>query len=398
MATRIVPREDAAKGTDICGIESSQCIIRSDLGCYMKVYHLRDIVRQPKVHPLRSECSQGDHYLATPHHFYIIKGDEYRRVKSLRTDKGATIANLHWSCRGGDYYMATDDSNFYIVFADEGKCLHVNDMSTGANLKKYDLHDACKGGYYYFATAGYFYLVKPVDDEWSLQYHRTRDMRDDRDGVTFPISPSIANFIQGTMAEIVSHKEVNAVDICGQESYQYIIRSDLGCYMKAWHLRDIDKQPTVHYLHPNCKQGDHYLATPYHFYVIKGDECRRVKDISEDSDATIITLHSECQGGSFYLATDDNNFYIIFADRGTYVHVTDMSTAANMEVHKLHADCKKGLHYFATAGYFYLVKPVETGAKWSFQYHRTRDMKTNEEGVTFPIYPFVAEFLSISVD
>ena len=396
---QIVPHRKA-KGTDICGVESSQYIIRSDLECYMKAYHLRDVEKQPKVHSLHPNCTNGDHYLATPHHFYVIIGHECRRVKSLRKDNDASIFVLHPMCRGGDFYLATDERNFYIVFSGRGKYLHVSDMSTAADAKEIALHEDCKGGLYYFATAGYFYLVKPADENerWRLQYRRTRDMKDYKEGVTFPLASPVANFIQSVRTtKIVSHDDVKEMDICGQESYQYIVRSDLKCYMKAWHLRDVKWQSTVHSLHPSCTGGLHYLATPHYFYVINGDEYRRVKDLSSDKGATVSKLHDRCQGGTFYLATNDKNFYIVFASRGKYAHVTDLSTAADWDENDLHDACKGGLHYFATEGYFYFIKPAETNSPWKFRYHRTRNMHTSEDGITFPIHSFAAGFMSMSI-
>ena len=401
---RILPHRKA-KGTDICGVESSQYIVRSDLACYMKAYHLRDVEKQPKVHSLHPNCTDGDHYLATPHHFYVIRGHECRRVKSLRKDNDASIFVLHPMCRGGDFYLARDERNFYIVFSGRGKYLHVSDMSTAADAKEIALHEDCKGGFYYFATAGYFYLVKPEDEEdrWRLQYRRTRDMKNYKEGVTFPIASSVANFLQSARTtEIVSHDSEEAwqMDVCGQESDQYVVRSDLKCYMKAWHLRDIKWQPTIHSLHPSCTGGLHYLATPHYFYVINSncDEYRRVKDLSSDKDATVSKLHDRCRNGSFYLATNDKNFYIVFASRGKYAHVTDLSTAADWEENDLHDACKGGLHYFATEGYFYFIKPVETDSPWKFRYHRTRNLHTNEDGITFPIHSSAVGFMSMSIE
>ena len=115
---------------------------------------------------------------------------------------------------------------------------------------------------------------------------------------------------------IVPRNEAKGTDFCGQRSYQYIIRSDLDCYMKAYHVRDGDDPVTMHLLHPTCAWGDHYLATPDHFYIIKGDECRRVKDLSTGADPTTFTLHDECRNGDFYMAKNSTNFFVIRSNRG----------------------------------------------------------------------------------
>ena len=115
---------------------------------------------------------------------------------------------------------------------------------------------------------------------------------------------------------IVPRNEAKGTDFCGQRSYQYIIRSDLGCYMKAYHVRDGDDPVTIHLLHPTCAGGDHYLATPDHFYIIKDDECRRVKDLSTGADPTTFTLHEVCKNGDFYMAKNSTNFFVIRSNRG----------------------------------------------------------------------------------
>ena len=90
--------------------------------------------------------------------------------------------------------------------------------------------------------------------------------------------------------------------------------------MKAYHVRDGDDPVTIHPLHPTCAWGDHYLATPDYFYIIKGDVCRRVKDLRTGADPEIFPLHDKCKPNSgaypancFYTATDSSNFYIIYA-------------------------------------------------------------------------------------
>ena len=116
--------------------------------------------------------------------------------------------------------------------------------------------------------------------------------------------------------QIVPRNKVKGTDLCGQRSYQYIIRSDLGCYMKAYHVRDGDDPVTIHPLHPTCAWGDHYLATPGsicscapgHFYIIKGRECRKVTDLSTGANPTTFDLNAECQDGDFYMANDSKNF------------------------------------------------------------------------------------------
>lgn len=190
--------------------------------------------------------------------------------------------------------------------------------------------------------------------------------------------------------QIVPHLEANGTDFCGQESYQFVIRSDLGYYMKTYHVRD-DNDLSVHPLHPACTGGDHYVGTTSYFFVIKGNSCRRVTDLSTDAEAVKFTLHPECTGGSFYFANDTKNMYVIYKD-GTLKHMRYMSREG-CEIRsrsRLHSNCQGGLYYWATEGWFYLLKRVD---QWGLEYRRTRDLATDRESTDFSVHPTVAKFL-----
>ena len=85
----------------------------------------------------------------------------------------------------------------------------------------------------------------------------------------------------------MSKSKAEGVDICGTQETHYIIRSDLGCYMKSPDFQkgeDLD----VHRLHPSCKGGDHYLADDKNrFYIIRGNIYCRVNDLSTGSNAEL---------------------------------------------------------------------------------------------------------------
>ena len=112
------------------------------------------------------------------------------------------------------------------------------------------------------------------------------------------------------------------------------------------------------------------MATPGYFYIIKGDVCRRVKDLRTGADPEIFPLHDKCKPNSgaypancFYTATNSSNFYIIRSDH-SFLHVEDMSATGYKEKlgGKLHDECKGGVYYWATEGYFYFLKEVNN---WS---------------------------------
>ena len=146
----------------------------------------------------------------------------------------------------------------------------------------------------------------------------------------------------------------------------------------------------IHLLHPTCVWGDHYLATPEYFYIIKGKTCRRVTNLSTGADPITFTLDKNCQGGDFYMATNSSNFYIIRPGGGLR-HMKGMSKP-DYETLELHDNCKGDLYYWATGGFFYLFKPVGDCA---LEYHRTRDLTTDRQGVDFPVYTPISSFLVV---
>ncbi|KAL6461988.1 hypothetical protein MHYP_G00301330 [Metynnis hypsauchen] len=142
------------------------------------------------------------------------------------------------------------------------------------------------------------------------------------------------------MAGIISKNQAKGVDFCGV-SDNYIIHSDLGCYMYSTNLHQ-GKDLTVYSLHPSCQGGDHYLAlNDDTFYIIKGNSCRRVSNMSKDLDAAVFDLHPNCRGGDHYLSAN-GSFYIIFKSRGQWgvqYHKTDnLNYDANANTCSIHPD------------------------------------------------------------
>ena len=217
-----------------------------------------------------------------------------------------------------------------------------------------------------------------------------------------------------TTTKIVPRNKARGTDLCGQRSYQYIIRSDLGCYMKAYHVRDGDDPVTIHPLHPTCAWGDHYVATPGSicscaqgdFYIIKDRECRKVTDLSTGANPTTFDLNAECQDGDFYMAKDSKDFFIIKSNQGQAPfecqHVESLRDGNvinhengmldKYETPNAGAGVDLGSRYhWATSRYFYFLKPVTA---WSLEYHRTKDLfKDPEKCNDYPLYPPITAFL-----
>ena len=198
--------------------------------------------------------------------------------------------------------------------------------------------------------------------------------------------------------QIVPRNKARGTDLCGQRSYQYIIRSDLDCYMKVYHVRDGDDPVTIHALHPTCAWGDHYVATSDHFYIIKGRECRKVADLSTSANPTTFNLNAECQDGDFYMAKDSKNFFVIKSNQGQasfeckHVESLKDGNVTNHENGMLDKyktpNAETGVdlgsrYHWATSSYFYFLESVTT---WSLEYHRTKDLfKDPEKCNDYPV-------------
>ncbi|KAM4626539.1 uncharacterized protein O3C94_019585 [Discoglossus pictus] len=193
----IVPKKQAL-GVDFFGMNQYYGIVRSDLNCYMKCYNFNkgeDI----SIHSLHPSCRGGDHYVAySDDLFYIIKGNNYRRVSNLSTDDSAVVYPLHPNCQGGDHYLSAF-GNFYIIYRSRGVYHRTTNMNLDEGGVEYSLHPNCQNGLYYFGISNYYYFVKP-HDEWGVQYYRCTNFNKNEGGETFSFHPSIINFLPGGMA------------------------------------------------------------------------------------------------------------------------------------------------------------------------------------------------------
>ncbi|XP_066487359.1 uncharacterized protein [Tiliqua scincoides] len=191
------------------------------------------------------------------------------------------------------------------------------------------------------------------------------------------------------MAQIVPKKKAPGVDFCGVDEYYYIVRSDLGCYMRSTNFnRGYDLE--VFSLHNSCRGGAHYLAHQDDlFYIIKGDHYRRVSNMNQDWDAAVYTLHPNCRGGDHYLSAF-GKFYIIFQGRGIYRRVKDLNTDEDAVEYTLHPNYKDGLYYWGVKDYYYFVKPCD---EWGVQYFKCTDFHQSLDAVTYSFHADVVNFL-----
>ncbi|PFX11515.1 hypothetical protein AWC38_SpisGene24717 [Stylophora pistillata] len=194
----IVPKSaPEARGIDFCGTEHSLYIIRSDVGVYMKcedIHAGKDI----KIHRLSEACRWGDYYLATDSYFYIIKGNEYRRVTDLSSDDDAVVYSLHRNCRGGSgYYSAF--GKYYIVFANKGTYRRVSNMNKDEDPVEYKINQAFQDGIYFWGTNDYVYCLKQAG-KWGVTYHKSTNMNLNKDEASFSVRESVLKFIPGGIA------------------------------------------------------------------------------------------------------------------------------------------------------------------------------------------------------
>ncbi|XP_027010820.2 uncharacterized protein LOC113647978 [Tachysurus fulvidraco] len=191
------------------------------------------------------------------------------------------------------------------------------------------------------------------------------------------------------MAGILSKSEAKGVDFCGVDDNYYIVRSDLGGYMYSTNFHQ-GSNLTIYSLHPSCQGGDHYLAYDNStFYIIKGNTCRCVSDMTNDYEAKVFDLHPNCQGGDNYLSAY-GYFYIVFKSRGVYHKTADMNTDSNAIEYPLHPNCKDGLYYWGTKSYSYLLKPK---GEWGIEYHKTDNLNKDTNASTYSVHPDVLSFL-----
>ncbi|XP_038226384.1 uncharacterized protein LOC119842395 isoform X2 [Dermochelys coriacea] len=208
-------------------------------------------------------------------------------------------------------------------------------------------------------------------------------------GVQTRLFSPIGSKVPNTMPTIVPKSKAPGVDFCGVNEYYYIVRSDLGCYMRSTNFNE-GKDLNVYSLHPSCQGGEHYLAHQDDlFYIIKGGAYRRVSNMNTDTAAVVYNLHPNCQGGDHYLSAF-GSFYIVFQSKGVYRKVTNMNTDSDAVEYSLHPSCRDGLYYWGVKGYYYFVKPHD---EWGIQYYRTTNFHENVDAVTYSFHPDVVNFL-----
>ena len=185
-----------------------------------------------------------------------------------------------------------------------------------------------------------------------------------------------------------SANDARGIDFCGTDDNYYIIRSDLGVYMRC---RNFNKGEDIKIftLSQACQWGDHYLATSTHFYIIKGSNYRRVTNMNKDDNAVVYTLHPKCRGGSNYYSAF-GNWYIVFANRGVYRRVKNMNTDEDAVEFRINKAFQDGLYFWGVTDYVYCLKQA---GEWGVTYHRSTNMNKDEYPATFSVHKSVLNFV-----
>ena len=192
---------------DLCGDGGYSYIIRSDAGVFMKSDNLNK-GSNIEVYNLHYSCRGGDHYLAVNGYFYIVLGTSYRRVTDMSTDADAVVYTLHKNCQGGDHYFCMN-GKYYIVFQRRGVYRRTTNMNKDEDAVEYSLHSSCRDGLYYWGDGGYAYFIKPVG-QWGHsyhfnflpQYHQTSNLNKNEDKKDFSFGMDAVIFLPGGMAII----------------------------------------------------------------------------------------------------------------------------------------------------------------------------------------------------
>lgn len=235
----IVPKRKAL-GIDFCGTDFTGgyfYLIRSDLNSYMRIENMVDQKgTKYAIHPLHYKCRNGDHYLALSGgtengYYYIIKGDEYLRTRSLGDVETAETWKLHPNCQGGDHYLGGAGDHKYIIFGD--KYRRVTDMTTDNDACVWDLHEECRGGLYYWASDHYKYFLK--EDRWGVSYHRVTDLTNNTDHRSWSVHPSVIAYLPGGLATILGDSSGKWVskgslrnDSSSEPKYSHVVETKQG--------------------------------------------------------------------------------------------------------------------------------------------------------------------------
>lgn len=186
--------------------------------------------------------------------------------------------------------------------------------------------------------------------------------------------------------------EARGVDFCATKDYYYIIRSDLGVYMRSTNFNE-GNDIKIYTISEACRWGDHYLAGECGddslYYIIKGNQYRRVTNMNKDDDNVVYSLHRNCCGGSFYYCAF-GSFYIMFPEKNVFRRVSDMNTGKDAKDFRINKAFKDGIYFWGLKDYVYCLKQAD---RWGVSYHRSTNMNKDLDPNNWSMHPSVINFL-----
>jgi len=166
------------------------------------------------------------------------------------------------------------------------------------------------------------------------------------------------------MSRIVPHSSsyANGIDIASNDSYVYILRSDLGCFLRT---NDLSKggDLQVYPLKENQIWGDHYLADDIGYcYMIKGDQVRRATNF-QDNDGQNFPLTTKAQGGENYFETG-GEFYVV---NEQYCHATNSIIHDGWwtDTTGMSDSMAGGYYFWGDLNWCYCLKPGDQGTTYN---------------------------------
>ncbi|KAA0721476.1 hypothetical protein E1301_Tti020706 [Triplophysa tibetana] len=180
---------------------------------------------------------------------------------------------------------------------------------------------------------------------------------------------------------------MKGVDICGICYNCYIIRADLGYYLKTTDLK-VASNLTLCDLHHSCV-GEHYVGhINDSIYIIKENTYRRVRNLTTDTGRDCKPIHSNYQNADYYFSVK-GKFYIVFKDQKIY-KTTSKLTSSDCQEYPLNDDYSDCLYYWGRSFHFYIMSMTDN---WGVQFIKASDFSSGNKEWFNSVYKDILDFL-----
>ncbi|KAA0721466.1 hypothetical protein E1301_Tti020358 [Triplophysa tibetana] len=189
------------------------------------------------------------------------------------------------------------------------------------------------------------------------------------------------------MKGLVPGNKMKGVDICGIRYNCYIIRADLGYYLKTTDLKDASFL-TLCDLHHSCV-GEHYVGhINDSIYIIKENSYRRVTNLTTDSGRERKPIHPNYHNGDYYFSAM-GKFYIVFKDKNIYKKTSKL-TSPDCQEYPLNVDFSDGLYYWGRSFHFYMMRMTE---EWGVEFIKASDFSSGNREWFASVHKDILDFL-----